>query len=343
MPAGAGWVGVERKLDFRYLSFRTYFMKRDLLRDDALLLLSSAIWGFAFVAQRVGMEHLGPFTFNGIRFALGSLSLLPLILIRRRGGPAGQVMAVGAARGAAGSALPHREGRRLLRFGLLAGTVLFGGASLQQMGIVSTTAGKAGVITGLYVVLVPLSGLLWGQRAGRGRWIGALLAIAGLYFLSITGGFSIARGDLLVLISAVFWTAHVQILGWLSPKVDALKLSAVQFAVCSLLSMIVALVAEPIRLGDVYQAALPILYGGVASVGIAYTLQVVVQKTAHPAHAAILLSLESVFAVLGGRLLLGETLSVRGLAGCALMLAGMVVSQTSTLRNPALTRLARGG
>jgi drug/metabolite transporter (DMT)-like permease len=317
-------------------------MKPALLRDDALLLLTSAIWGFAFVAQRVGMQHLGPFAFNGIRFALGSLSLLPLILIRRRRARAGQTAATGADRGGGVSAFPLREGPRLLKFGLLAGAVLFGGASLQQMGIVHTTAGKAGFITGLYVVLVPLSGLIWGQRAGRGRWMGALLAIAGLYFLSVTGAFSIATGDLLVLISAAFWAAHVQIVGWLSPKVDALKLSAVQFAVCSLLSLSVALVAERFRLDDVFQAAVPILYGGVASVGVAYTLQVVVQKTAHPAHAAILLSLESVFAVLGGRLLLGETLSVRGLAGCALMLAGMVVSQTSTLGNPALTRLERG-
>jgi drug/metabolite transporter (DMT)-like permease len=294
-------------------------MKRALLRDDALLLLTSAIWGFAFVAQRVGMEHLGPFVFNGIRFALGSLSLVPLIVTRRRR-PAASLAAA----------------PRLLGWGLLAGAVLFGGASLQQMGIVYTTAGKAGFITGLYVVLVPLTGLLWGQRAGRGRWIGALLAAAGLYLLSVTGRFSIARGDLLVLFSAVFWAAHVQLIGWLSPKLDPLKLAAIQFAVCSLLSLAVSLVSETTRLDDVVQAAIPILYGGLASVGVAYTLQVVVQKTAHPAHAAILLSLESVFALIGGWLLLGETLGPRGLTGCALMLAGMLVSQTSASGNPSL-------
>jgi drug/metabolite transporter (DMT)-like permease len=267
------------------------------------------------------MEHLGPFAFNGIRFALGSLSLLPLIIARRRRGAAP----------CAPAAAPH-----LLGWGLLAGAVLFGGASLQQMGIVYTTAGKAGFITGLYVVLVPLTGLLWGQRAGRGRWIGALLAVAGLYLLSVTGRFTIARGDLLVLISAAFWAAHVQLIGWLSPKLDSLKLAAIQFAVCSLLSLGVALIGETIRLVDVIQAAIPIVYGGLASVGVAYTLQVVVQKTAHPAHAAILLSLESVFALLGGWLLLGETLGLRGLTGCALMLAGMLVSQTSALANPSL-------
>ena len=315
-------------------------VKPTMLRDDALLLLTSAIWGFAFVAQRVGMRYLEPFTFNGIRFALGSLSLLPLILLNRKR----RRHAAAASPARRPGAEPPRapEARRVLVFGAMAGALLFGGASLQQMGIVHTTAGKAGFITGLYVVLVPLSGLLWRQRAGAGRWVGALLAVAGLYLLSVTGSFAIGRGDLLVLMGAVFWAAHVQLLGWLSPQVDPLELSAAQFAVCSFLSLLAAVLVEPIDFGAVLQAAAPILYGGVASVGVAYTLQVVVQKTAHPAHAAILLSLESVFAVLGGWVLLGETLSVRGLLGCGLMLAGMLVSQSSALGNPALRQPERG-
>jgi len=306
-------------------------------KDDFLLLLTAAIWGFAFVAQRAGMEHVQPFTYNGVRFALGSLSLLPLIFLfgrrsrrQARGkSPTGTTSTSG--RETAGDG---RNGKVWL-YGLLCGSVLFTAASLQQVGIVFTTAGKAGFITGLYVVLVPLSGLLWRQRAGRSRWAGAGLAVAGLYLLSVTRGFTVARGDFLVLLSALFWTAHVQLIGWFSPKTDSLLLASIQFAVCSFFSLVVAAAAETVVLEGILRAAVPILYGGLCSVGIAYTLQVVVQKTAHPAHAAIILSLEGAFAVLGGWLILGELLSLRGLIGCALMLAGMIVSQTSLLRNPA--------
>ncbi len=302
------------------------------IKDDALLLLTAAIWGFAFVAQRAGMEHIQPFTYNGVRFALGSLSLLPLIILLRRRSrrkigtesPAGK----GNPAGEGGSA-------KVWSYGLLSGSVLFTAASLQQVGIVYTTAGKAGFITGMYVVLVPLSGLLWRQKAGWSRWVGAGLAVAGLYFLSITRGFTIARGDFLVLLSALFWTAHVQLIGWFSPKTNSLVLASIQFGVCSMFSLAVAAAAETVVLAGILRAAVPILYGGLCSVGIAYTLQVVVQKTAHPAHAAIILSLEGAFAVLGGWLILGEMLSFRGWIGCALMLAGMIVSQTSVLRNPA--------
>jgi drug/metabolite transporter (DMT)-like permease len=305
-------------------------------KDDSLLLLTAAIWGFAFVAQRAGMEHIQPFTYNGVRFALGSLSVLPLILLlrkrsRRNSGPVRSSRPLGGSKGATGSA-------GVWLYGLLCGSVLFAAASLQQVGIVYTTAGKAGFITGLYVVLVPLSGLLWGQRAGWSRWVGAALALAGLYLLSVTRGITIARGDFLVLLSALFWTAHVQLIGWFSPKTDSLVLASIQFAVCSVLSLVVAAGTEAVVLEAILRAAIPILYGGLCSVGIAYTLQVVIQKTAHPAHAAIILSLEGAFAVLGGWLILGETLSLRGLAGCALMLAGMIVSQTSVLRNPAAVR-----
>ena len=303
-------------------------MEKRTFKDDALLLLTAAIWGFAFVAQRAGMEHVEPFTYNGIRFALGSLSLLPLIVLGGR-----------KARSRNGRQSPRRGGRVWL-YGLVCGAVLFAAASLQQVGIVYTTAGKAGFITGLYVVLVPLSGLLWRQKAGWSRWAGAGMALVGLYLLSITRGFNIARGDFLVLLSALFFTAHVQLIGWFSPKTDSLALSGIQFAVCSLLSLAVAVAAESIDPRSILQAAVPILYGGVCSVGIAYTLQVVVQKTAHPAHAAIILSLEGAFAVLGGWLILGEILSLRGLIGCLLMLSGMIVSQTSLLRNPATAKAA---
>ena len=298
--------------------------------NDFLLLLTAAIWGFAFVAQRAGMEHVGPFTFNALRFALGAVSLVPIILIR--GAPAAPPPPAGGLR-------PRAWGP--VSAGLLAGSVLFLGASLQQSGIVFTTAGKAGFITGLYVVLVPLAGLLWGQRTGISAWVGALLCVAGLFLLSVTDSFTIERGDLLVLISAFLWAAHVQVVGWLSPQVDPFRLSCVQFLVCSLLCAGGALIFERPAVEGIRAAAWPILYGGVMSAGIAFTLQVVAQRRAPPAHAAILLSLESVFAALGGAVVLGERLSARGASGCAIMFIGMIVSQVPLVASSLSPRLKR--
>jgi drug/metabolite transporter (DMT)-like permease len=299
-------------------------MKKGTFTADSLLLLTAAIWGFAFVAQRAGMEYIGPYLFNGLRFALGSLSLIPLILL-------------GAGNGA-GKPEPAAGGRRMMIFGsLTAGIFLFAGASFQQVGIVYTTAGKAGFITGLYVILVPIIGLKWGQKTSAGTWTGAILAVIGLYLLSVTRQFTIEWGDFLVFLSAFMWAAHVLWLSWLSPRMSSLVLASIQFAVCSLLSLVVAAFREPLILHSIGQAAVPILYGGLCSVGIAYTLQVVAQKEAHPAHASIILSLEGAFAVLGGWLILKETMSARGLTGCALMLSGMVLSQIWSYLAPART------
>ncbi len=290
-------------------------MKGVTVKSDALLLTTAIIWGFAFVAQRVGMDYVGPFTFNGIRFALGSLSLLPLVLISRE------------QRSASNRILPN-PGRKTILFGGAAlGLALFSGASLQQIGLVYTTAGKAGFITGLYVIIVPILGLFWKQQPKIGTWIGAILAAVGLYFLSVTGQFTIETGDLLVLIGAFFWAAHVLIIGWLSPRINPIKLAFSQYIACSILSLVTASFLEFMTLSSIFEAAIPILYGGLASVGIAYTLQVIAQRDAHPAHAAILLSLEAVFAAIGGWLILGEIISPRGLIGCGLMLAGMLLSQ----------------
>jgi drug/metabolite transporter (DMT)-like permease len=306
-------------------------MKRrpGLLANDALLLLAAAIWGFAFVAQRAGMEHVGPFAYTAVRFALGSLVLLPFALIERRAARRDAAATVGGRP----SPSPGTARRTIhpVPGGLLAGTVLFGGAILQQAGLVWTTAGKAGFVTGLYVVLVPLVGLLWGQRPGWQRWLGAALAAAGLFLLSVTPSFTLERGDLFVLVGALFWTAHVHLLGWLSPRTRVVALSCVQFAVCSALSAVAMLLAERVDAASLLRAAVPILYGGIVSVGVAYTLQVVAQRRAPPSHAAILLSLEAVFAALGGWLVLGERLSPRGLTGCSLMLAGMLCSQLPLL------------
>jgi len=275
------------------------------------------------------MEHVGPFAYTAVRFALGSLALLPLVILERRSAH-GDASAPVEGR----SARSPGTARRTIHpvpGGLLAGTVLFGGAILQQAGLVWTTAGKAGFVTGLYVVLVPLAGLLWGQRPGWSRWLGAALAAAGLFLLSVTRSFTLERGDLAVLVGALFWTAHVHVLGWLSPRTRVVALSCVQFAVCSALSAVAMLLAERVAAASLLRAALPILYGGLVSVGVAYTLQVVAQRRAPPAHAAILLSLEAGFAALGGWLVLVERLSPRGLAGCCLMLAGMLCSQLPLL------------
>jgi len=299
------------------------------VKADLLLLVTATIWGFGFVAQRMGMQHVGPFTYSGIRFALGSLSLLPFMLM------SGRKKSVGS------QTVRQADFRTMLWGGGLTGLILFGGVSLQQVGLVYTTAGKAGFITGLYVVIVPLLGLFWRQRVEYGTWLGAILAAVGLYFLSITQTLSISAGDLLVLIGAFFWAVHVLLLGWLSPRMDALKLAFVQYTACSLLSLLIAVMVETITLQGIIEAAMPILYGGVVSVGVAYTLQIIAQKHAHPAHAAILLSLETVFAALGGWLILNETLSARALLGCSLMLAGMLCSQLSTYlfrREPAAIR-----
>jgi drug/metabolite transporter (DMT)-like permease len=286
---------------------------RSIYRADGLLLLAAAIWGGAFVAQRVGMDYVGPLTFNGVRFALGVLALLPLALKER-----GKTATLSGPRFTAGQTVWG---------GMLAGLVLFAGATLQQVGLMYTTAGKAGFITGLYVVIVPLLGIVWRQRPSRGAWAGALLAAAGLYFLSVTEELTLAPGDAWELAGAFMWAGHVLVLGWLSPRAKVIRLACIQYLVCSLLSLVVAGATEAMSGSGLVAAAVPIFYGGVFSVGVAYTLQIVAQRVAPPTHAAIILSLEAVFAALAGWLFLGEELTLRAVFGCGLMLGGMLVAQ----------------
>lgn len=289
-------------------------MRAPVLRSDGLLLVTATIWGFAFVAQRAGMEHIGPFAFNAVRFALGSLFLIPFFAAaeRRRAGGAGRPV----------------SGRNLgLLGGGLAGVILFMGASLQQAGIVFTTAGKAGFITGIYVILVPILGLFLKHRTGRGTWVGAILALVGLYLLSMTGRLTLARGDLLVLCGAFFWAAHVLIIASLIPRMASATLAFIQYAVCAGLSLGAALLLEATTIEGLLGAAVPLLYSGLLSVGVAYTFQVMAQRHAPPAHAALILSLETVFAAVGGGLFLGERLPPRGLAGCGLILMGILLSE----------------
>lgn len=254
---------------------------------------------------------MGPFTFNAIRFTLGAVALLPLLLWQRKHE----------------KARPELPLRKAILPALLIGLALFAGATLQQVGLLGTTAGKAGFITGLYVIFVPLVALIWGRKTHWGHWTGAILAVAGLYLLSVGKGFTISPYDLIVLAGAFIWAGHVHLIDRYSGRIGAIRISVIQSLVCGLLSAVVAVFTEEINLSGIMGGIWPILYGGLLSVGLAYTLQVVAQRTADPSHAAIILSLEGAFAALGGWLVLQEQLPLRGLLGCVLMLAGTLVSQ----------------
>jgi len=286
-------------------------------RANALLLLTAIIWGFAFVFQRQGMAVIGPFAFSGVRFALGALCLVPFLILGKR-----RALLKG---------LPQPEGHlslggKLLGSGLL-GLVLFAAANLQQAGLVSTTAANAGFITSLYVVLVPVIYRCLGKASSPRIWMGAGLAVVGLYILCVGSGFSIQAGDLLVLVGAFLWAAHILLINRLVTQMESLELAVGQFTTCALLSLGTALIFEPTPFKGLVPAAVPILYGGLLSIGVAYTLQIVAQRSAHPAHASIILSMEALFAAIGGVLFLHEPLSVRLVAGGVLMLAGMIISQ----------------
>lgn len=299
------------------------------MRANALLLLTAVIWGFAFVAQRTGMEHVGPLTFNAVRFFIGGLVLVPFIVIRDRRSNDTPQTTDDRLREAQWPPIVRRSSssRSRLAGGVLAGLVLFAAATLQQTGIIFTTAGKTGFITSLYVVLVPLLGLAVGHRASAAGWAGAILAAIGLYFLTIEGALRMGWGDLLVLAGAFLWASHFLLLGRLSPGNDPVRLALIQFWTCAALSGGVALLIEPVSLVGLGPALPAILFTGVLSIGVGYTLQVVAQGYTRPADTAIILSLEAVFAVVGGWLLLGEQLTPRALLGCGLMLGGILVSQ----------------
>ena len=288
-------------------------IKNKVIRADLIMLLAAAIWGFAFVAQREGMETMGPFLFNAARFFIGSAVLFPLVwyLSKKNKTPTNK----------------ETSTKKLLIAGTIAGLFLFLASSFQQVGIQYTTAGKAGFITGLYIFFVPLIGIFFGQRTGSGPWLGAFIAVIGLYLLSINDDFSIARGDLLQLICAVFFAAHILVVGYVAKRMDPLKLSLIQYVVSGVLSFFIAIAIEVITWQMIVDTAIPLLYAGVMSIGVGYTLQVVAQQHAKSSHAAIILGLEGAFAVLGGWLILDENLSTRGLIGCGLMLSGMFLSQ----------------
>jgi drug/metabolite transporter (DMT)-like permease len=281
------------------------------IKYSFILLVTAAIWGFSFVAQKSGMEHIGPFTFNGVRFAIGSLSLIPLYLYLKRK-----------------KSYPiHSINKKARLQGLYLGLVLFLAASLQQIGMIYTSAAKGGFITSLYVVLVPLFWAILGKRIRLNIWFAVVLTLLGLYLLSFKDNLIINTGDALILMSALFWAIHIMLIETFVQKSDVILLSVIQFGITAFLSLMIALFLEEYSYKHLQLAAIPILYAGLCSVGIAYTLQIFAQKKVPSEVAAIVLSFESAFAMLGGWLILGEQHQPKALMGAALMLIGIILSQ----------------
>lgn len=290
-------------------------------KKNALLLFVAAfIWGTAFVAQSAGMDYMEPFTFNGTRSFIGGLVLFVYIFAREKGKASSDVRekAQGEMKGSR---------KELILGGTLCGILLFAASSLQQIGIQYTTAGKAGFITACYIVIVPVLGVFLGKKTGWKIWTAVAFALAGLYLLCMTESFTVGTGDFLIFMCALIFSLHILVIDYFAPKVDGVKLSCIQFFVCGILSVLPAFVWETPNLSDVLAGWIPLLYAGVFSCGVAYTLQIIGQKNVNPAIASLILSMESCFSVLAGWAVLGEKLSCREGAGCILMFAAILLAQ----------------
>ena len=286
------------------------------LKNALILLLTATIWGVAFVAQSVGMDYVGGFTFNMARSLIGSAVLLPVIWFMGRNSSKKAEETQGSG-----------SRKDLLWGGLACGILMCLASNFQQFGIKYTTVGKAGFITACYIVLVPILGLFLKKKCSPFIWLAVAMSVAGLYLLCITDGFSIGKGDILVLICAVLFSFHILVIDYYSPKVDGVKLSCIQFLVCGILSGIPALIFEKPEMSAVLTAWQPILYAGVMSCGVAYTLQIIGQKNMNPTVASLILSLESCISVLAGWVILGQQLSAREIAGCVIMFAAIILAQ----------------
>ena len=299
-------------------------------RSNLLLLMTAIIWGSAFIAQSKGADVIGPFTFNTVRYALAVVALLPVIYIfsrkRNRGNTVDQD-------------IPKANGTKTLIIGGIAtGIALFTASSLQQYAMAFTTAAKAGFITTLYVILVPIVGIFLKKKIRPIIWFCALLAVIGLYLLSIKPGtFSISRGDFFVLLCALAFTGHILIIDYFSPKTDGVKLSCIQFAVVSIASFVAMMMTETFVLSEVLDAIIPLLYTGVLSSSVGYTCQIIAQKKADPVISSLILSLESVFAAIFGALILHESMSGREITGCAIMFVAIIIAQLPEKKNRRLT------
>ena len=288
-------------------------MKKEQIKGSLLLFLAAIIWGVAFVAQSVGMDYVGPFTFNCVRTLIGGLVLIPCIVFLNRGKVKKKT--------------DFTEKKRLLLGGICCGVALTTGSTLQQFGIMYTTVGKAGFITAFYIIIVPILGLFLGKKCGLSVWISVVIALAGLYFLCITDGFSIGKGDIYVFLGAIAFSIHILVIDYFTQFNDGVKMSCIQFFVCGILCFVPMMLFEHPEISMILLAWKPILYAGVMSCGVAYTLQIVGQKNMNPTVASLILSLESVTSVIAGFLVLHQNLSHRELIGCGLMFVAIVLAQ----------------
>lgn len=303
------------------------------MRGNLLLLLTAFIWGMAFAAQSEGMKYVEPFTFMGVRSYLAGIVLLIFLGVRRglekrhkKGTPGAALKE--AEEKTPGNAPGKSSGRMLLLGGVCCGVVLFTASMLQQIGIkYAPESGKAGFITALYIVLVPVCGIFIKKKAGARVWLAVLTALCGMYLLCVSDGFTIAKGDVYLLLCALAYAADILVVDYFSPKADGAAMSCIQFFVCGLLGTAGMFWTEKAEAARILKAWLPLVYTGVFSSGVGYTLQIVAQKDTEPTEASLIMSLESVFAALGGWLLLGQTLSVRESAGCALVFAAVILAQ----------------
>ena len=309
------------------------------LKGDLILLITAIIWGTSFVSQKLGMNYIEPFTFGASRFLLGAIVLIPVIIIFDKMSKKSISSNKGNDQLNNHQKVKFRK-KDLIIGGILCGSALFFGASFQQWGIMGTTAGKAGFITALYIVLVPIFGLFMNKKVNLLTWFGVALAIFGLYLLTIQKDFTLEKGDALVLVGTVFWALQIIFVDMFVDKVEGLKLSCIQFVTAGILSAIAAFIFETPEIGAIIEGSVVIIYTAVMVVGVAYTLQIIGQKYTSPTAAAIIMSLESVFAVISGAIFLGESMNAKEMLGCFIMFVAVVITQ---LKPEDLKRIIRKG
>ena len=299
-------------------------MNKRNIKGNSILMITAFIWGTAFVAQSVGMDYVGPFTFITSRYILGGMFLIPCIFILDKADKK--------------SLNDKRKSNKktLIIAGVLCGTALFTASSFQQIGMQYTSVGKSGFITSLYIIIVPLIGLLFKHKVSVKVWLSVVISLVGLYLLCINESFSISRGDFFILICAFVFSIHILIIDKYSNMVDGVKMSCIQFFTAGLLGAVPMFIFEDPQINNILNALTPILYAGIMSSGVAYTLQIMGQKYTSPVLATLIMSLESVFAVLSGWIILGETLSIKESIGCCLVFAAIILAQLPDMKNKKL-------
>ncbi len=294
-------------------------MNKKTMGSNLLLGLTALIWGVAFVAQSVGMDYVGPFTFNACRFFIGGMVLIPLICLTKKNSQAEKKEST-------------ESGKMAVWGGMCCGAVLFVSSSLQQFGVANTTMGKAGFITALYIVIVPLLGIFMKKKIKWNVWVSVVLATMGMYLLCMTEGFKVSKGDFYVFLCAIGFSFHILVIDYVSPRADGVLVSCVQFFTAGILSAVMTALFEHPNMQSIAAAWAPVLYAGIMSCGVAYTLQVVAQKNTDPMVASLILSMESTFSVLAGWIILGQKLSVKEFGGCVLMFAAIMLAQVPVER-----------